>query len=189
MKILGILILCIFISMKLFAQDKDKTCVGNEDALYDRKTTLKSISKELNQQHRYYLRKYSKKYKAIDENFYNFFIYDLVDTLNVTPNAVTPNQKCIEFKNNHVYHIGAIRTIYKISLILILSEGKLHFFKGLNCYKKINTIEEVISLIEKEIPNKLDKIAIERIRNFNKYKKDLPFCGMGIIPACECPTD
>ncbi len=57
-----------------------------------------------------------------------------------------------------------------ISLILILSEGKLYFFEGLNCCEKINTIEEVISWVEKEIPNKLDKKAIERIKNFKKYK-------------------
>ena len=189
MKTLWILLLCMCASMKLFAQDKQEACLRNEDTLYDRKSVLKSISKKLNQQHRHYLRRYSKKYKVTDENFYNFFIYDLVDTLNVKPNAASPNQKCIEFKNNHVYHIGARRTVYKISLILILSEGKLYFFKGLNCYKKISTIENVVNWIEKEIPNKLDKIAIERIKNFSKYRKDLPFCGMGIIPACECPTD
>ena len=183
MKLLCISILLhIFLSTVSFGQEIIEY-PNNEDTLYSRKPILNTICKKLNRLHKYYLPKYSRRYKVSTENAYNFYIYDLVDTLNTTRNK---DRKCIEFKNNHIYHIGSIRSSFEISVVLILLEGKLYFFEGLNCCKKKQTIEDVITWVEKQIPNKIDEITITRVRNFKKYSLSFYIDTQGKKPLCEC---
>lgn len=176
----SILVLITFLSYSFCFGQNNKNCVLNSDQKYDRLQILNSISKRLNKINDFYEIEMGRKFSISKENFYNFFIYDLVDTSNKTPNK---DSKCIEFIDNHVYHIAALRSTYKVSMILILSKGKLFFFEGLNCTKKINDIEEVLNFI-KANTNISDENILNRIANYQDYHLSHTIDPQGRISRC-----
>jgi hypothetical protein len=151
--------------------------------VYDRKNILDSISLHLNKINRIYLLDSSRIFSVQDERSYNFFICDLVDTLNYTPNS---KEKKIRFVNHHIYHIASLRTMFKISSIFILSNGKLIFFDGLNCIKKINNVNNVLDWFELNSIYKNDVNLKLRIKNYKLYHQSMVMCAIGSTPICEC---
>ncbi|GAA5092937.1 hypothetical protein GCM10023210_22610 [Chryseobacterium ginsengisoli] len=162
-----------------FSQDNRK-CNVNSDTKYNRLQILDSINKRLNKLNEFYQIEMPRKFSVTKENFYNFFIYDLVDTSNKTPDK---EGNCIEFTDDHIYHIAALRSTYKVSIILILSKGKFHFFEGLNCSKKINDIEEVLNFV-KANTNITDKNILNRIANYQDYHLSHTVDPMGMTSRC-----
>lgn len=173
----------IFIGINSFAQANYNDCSKNTDVLYNRKGTLKNIAKRLNKINHIYKIDHPRGYVVTDDNFYNFFIYDLVDTSNIYPND---SKKCIEFKDGHVYHIASLNSYFKVSVILVLLQGKLYFFEGLNCEKKINKIEEVIKFIEINLHYAKDDVLLKRVLNFKDYDLSYSVDQAGKIPVCQC---
>jgi hypothetical protein len=64
-----------------------------------------------------------------------------------------------------------------------LSKGKLYFFEGLNCSKKINTIEEVLTFVKAntEIAN---ENIFNRITNYQDYDLSHAVDPTGRISRC-----
>lgn len=166
-------------SISCFSQ-KNKNCDQNADKKYNRLQILDSISKRLNKMNDIYEINMGEKFSVMEENFYNFFVYDLVDTFNKTPNK---DGRCIEFTNDHIYHIAALRSTFKVSIILVLSKGKLYFFEGLNCSKKINTVEEVLNFV-KANTKITDENVLNRIINYQDYHLSRAVDPMGRKPRC-----
>jgi len=155
----------------------------NKDRLYNRIEILQKISSTLNRLDEKYELNHPMKYSVTNENFYNFFIYDLVDTTNVVPNK---EKILIEFVDNHVYHIASLNNYFKTSIILILLKGKIYFFEGLNCVKKVNDIDDVMSFIKNKRKLKYSEIIKRRILNYKNYDKSYIVDKVGEIPKCEC---
>lgn len=156
---------------------------SNKDKLYNRIEILQEISLKLNKLDKKYELDHPMKYSVTDDNIYNFFVFDLVDTTNVTPNK---EKKLIEFVDNHIYHIASLNNYFKTSIILILLKGKLYFFEGVNCVKKINKIDDVINFIEKNKDLEYSDIIKDRIINYKKYDKSYSVDAGGKVPKCEC---
>ncbi len=156
---------------------KDYATLNQTDTIYDREVVLKHIFKRFNKMNSYYSIPYRCSYKTLR---LPFFIYDLTDTLNLLS-----NNDSIEFLNRHIYHIGAFNAYCKVSIIMILFNGKLYFFEGLNCSKKIHKIEDVLYWIENNYKEKLEENEIKRIVNYQNYHKSFASDIQGSKPICE----
>lgn len=156
---------------------KNYILLNQTDTIYDREVVLKHIFKRFNKMNRYYQipNRCSNKTLGLP-----FFIYDLTDTLNVLS-----SNDSIEFLNKHIYHIGAFNAYCKVSIIMILFNGKLYFFEGLNCSKKIHKIEDVLYWIENNYKKKLEENEIKRIVNYQKYHQSFAIDTQGSKPICE----
>ncbi|MGL4632671.1 MAG: hypothetical protein ACRCVT_15815 [Leadbetterella sp.] len=179
-----IILVSIFIYSYSFGQMNENECDKNIDTLYNRIQMLDSISAKLNFVNHFYFKDSVLKFNVYSEKKYHFQICDLVDTLNSGFFYSTGN--CIQFKDKHVYHILAFRTFQKVSIILILNGGERHFFIGLNCCNKINTIAEVIEFLMKNLDYKKDDEIIKRVLNYNHYCPTYSIDDRGLFPSCEC---
>lgn len=173
------LFLTLIIHTLCFSQNKN--CNANSDMKYNRLHTLTTISKRLNKMNEFYQIEMGRKFSVTKEDFYNFFIYDLVDISNQTPNK---ENNCIEFIDEHVYHIAALRSTFKVSIILVLLKGKLYFFEGINCSKNINTIEEVLNFV-KTNTSISDENIFNRIVNYQDYNLSYAVDPVGKTPKCK----
>jgi hypothetical protein len=68
---------------------------------------------------------------------------------------------------------------------MILFNGKLYFFEGLNCAKKIHRIEDVLYWIENNYKEKIEEKGMERIVNYQKYHQSFSVDAQGSISVCE----
>ena len=164
-----------FFLLNGYAQD-DPIFLDNLNSMYKKDIVLEHIFKRFDKVNYHYppLRKCFCKISEIP-----FFIFDLTDTLN---GIDTLN---IRFLNKHIYHIGAFNTYCKVSIIMIPFDGKLFFFEGLNCAKKIHKIEDVLYWIENNYKEQLGEIDIKRIMNYQKYHKSFAIDPQGSKPVCE----
>ncbi len=183
MKKLVYFALVVVLNTTCFAQNNQDNCTENIDTIYDRRVVLDYICLNLNKLNFYYSIYFMGNYNVQDQNFYNFFIYDLVDTLNVYPNYT---ETCIEFKDKHIYHIASVDKYLSISMILILDKGKLVFFRGLNCEYKINRIEDIFRWLEYQQEIKYEVEVVRRIKNFSKYNISYAVDPIGRFATCAC---
>lgn len=136
---------------------------------YDRVKTLNRFCSILNEVKKHYgFDSFPIEFTLKNGKPAGFFVYDLVDTTN---NSVSGS---IRFEEGHVYHFAPGYLYYSISNICILKEGKLIFFKGLNCKKNINDIQDVIKSLKLYLPNSLEsEKIINRTLNYRKYGRYL----------------
>lgn len=160
-------------------QDKEniKKCSDNSDKLYERQDILNQLAKILNSS----IPEYSNFRKTgfyvnDDGRGIGFFVYDLTDT----SNKETTLKDCVEFKDNHIYHFAPIRNRYSFSHIVILEDRNLKVFKSINCKGKGDSLEDVISYLNKKLKEDKNKGAIlNRVKNYRKY---------GVYTTVDTPT-
>lgn len=147
-------------ALKIFSD----TCSRNSDPLYDRRKVLDTLASKMNYLAGYYKVNHPTGYSVQSESFYNFFVYDLIDTAN------NSKKGCVEFLNNHVYHFSSINMRYLYSNVLVLADGRMQFFLGINCKNRINSIDEVIGFLTCHLKNNPQRdVLIDRVRNYKKY--------------------
>lgn len=178
-------LICVFFTFLIinFCNAQNNAFPKNKDKLYNRIEVLNKICLKLNKLNEFYKLNHPRGYSVINDNSYNFFIYDLADTINVSINT---NKNCIEFIDKHIYHIASLNNYFKTSIILILIDSKLYFFEGLNCIDKINNIEDVFKFIKNRNELKYTEEVINRINNYKDYNKSYSIDNMSKIPKCEC---
>ena len=153
---------------KIVSQKKESisTCSKNSDKLYNRQKVLEQLAGILNESVSAYAKIFKQGFAVENERGNSFFIYDLTESSNSSDSRV----KCIDFRNNHIYHFAPYRISFSYSHILILEDGKLKVFKSINCWNKGDKLEDVISYVSKKLENNTDKDEIiERVKNYRKY--------------------
>ena len=147
-------------------------CSGNSDIAYNRQSVLKQLAKTLNETATsYYNARYVKKKEVTVANVnkerpVGFFVYDLIDV----SNEGLPLGKCVEFKNNHIYHFALIHIPYSFSHLAILEGGNLKVFKAINCSNSKDNIEDVIKYLNPKLKD-LDgkEEIINRVKLYRNY--------------------
>jgi hypothetical protein len=146
-----------------------QVCPPNPDALYDRQQILK----QLEDIHTSPLVEESKETNSggnIDRFPANIFVYDLTDT----SNKDLFSTGCINFINNHVYHVSDIHTFFSYSHIVILEDGKLKVFKAVNCQGAQDTLEEAVNYLNRKLMNEKNRDEIiTRVKNYRRYGRYL----------------
>ena len=141
-------------------------CSPNSDRLYNRGRVLKQLAKILNTAAPGFRKYESSGFQVKKERPQKFFVYDLTDT----SNRGKPTGRCIEFKNNHIYHVAALYLPFSFSQIVILEDGKMKVFKSTNCKNSKDSLEDVINYLSKKMMNEKDKEEIiTRVKNYREY--------------------
>ena len=159
--------------INLRSEETSKKCEPNFDTRYNRVEVLKIFGTTLNKtaidydNAAYSIKKTLKTPKVVNNNErpIGFFVFDLTDT----SNKGTPLGRCMEFKDNHIYHFALIHTPSSYSHLVFLENGNLKIFKAVNC-KNGDSLDDVINYLNrilKDIENK-DEI-LERVRNYREY--------------------
>jgi len=179
----SIIVLMVSMSVNVICQGKNNkageelpkkntinNCLANSDSLYNRQDMLEKLATILNDTSTHYHNaKYQIKKKldlanVKNERPFGFFVYDLTDDSNGTSLS-----KCIEFKNNHIYHFALMDIPYSFNHIVILEGGTLKVFKAINC-KDGDSLENAISYLNQKLKDDKDKDEIlNRVRNYRKY--------------------
>jgi len=112
--------------------------------------------------------KYKKLYNP--KGFYvsdgypkNFFIYNLVDTINNSYPAKIP----VQIGYEGVYHFAPVRYRFSFSHIAVIRDGEMKVFSYLNCKDRGDNIEDVINYIKENFD--YDETVIDRVRNYRKF--------------------
>jgi hypothetical protein len=153
-------------SGSLESKQTTEKCSENSDALYNRQKVLEQLADILNKSIPSYAKIFRHRFAEENGRGNFFFVYDLTDPSNVSDSTA----KCIDFKNNHIYHFSPYWLNFSYSHILILEDGKLKVFKSIDCWGKGDKLEDVISYASKKLENNKDKDEIiERVKNYRKY--------------------
>jgi hypothetical protein len=95
------------------------------------------------------------------------FIWDITDTSN---NETRSKDRCVEFREGHIYHFSPMRKPYSYSNIAILKGGEVKIFKAVNCPEKGDKIEDVIKYIKDSLPaREVNQELIDRVKDYRKY--------------------
>jgi hypothetical protein len=81
-----------------------------------------------------------------------------------------PEQRCINFINNDVYHFSAAKLHSSKSQIAILEDGKLKVFNSINCKGSKEKLDDVLRYVGvklKDSPGKEDTIT--RLKHYRRY--------------------
>jgi len=168
------LVLVFFISTMGYGQN-------NRNITYDKDTIVNNIVIILNNLS-------GLDYAKIDENgnFEEFFIHDLADTTNYQyfKNAITKDDRVIQFKENHIYHFCNRQGGIAYHCILFLNNGNVKFFLALNC-DLFDKIENVIAYIMPFFKREEFELIKERINNYAKYGEYRAFDFYEMMDACN----
>lgn len=136
---------------------------------YDKKKTLDRFCNILDEVARHYeFDALPIKFSSKNEKPQGFFVYDLIDTTNNSTAGV------LNFKEGHVYHFASGYLYYSVSNICILRQGKLIFFKALNCKKKIDDVKDVVKYLKLYLPERMEsEEIIDRILHYRRYGRYL----------------
>jgi hypothetical protein len=181
----SVLILIASISSMGFGQMKEKRsgqnrkkskviaiekCAENSESLYNRQQVLEQLAETLNNtathyHNAMYLNKQEQNIASAEDGLpIGFTIYDLTDETNIGMLF----DKCIEFKNRHVYHFSLIFTPYSFSHILVLEDGKLKVFKGINC-EKGDHLEDVLNYLSQKLKDEDKEAIMNRVKNYREF--------------------
>lgn len=165
----------------------------NSDKLYSRDEVLKQFLKQLVKTQSLDITKdyavprdyaFPRGYPSFfiqESRSVGFFIYDLTDP----SNKQTSLDERIEFKNNHIYHFADIDLPFSFSNIAILEDGKIKFFRAINCTKKGDRLEDVIAFLNEKLNNDKNKDEIlKRVKNYREYGVYTSFNGLSTL-QCE----
>lgn len=164
-------LLFVLISSPCFAQQVEK-CQENPDILYNRQNVLEEIAGILNEAIPEYGKMYSG-FRVRDERAILFFVHDLTDPSNKQTGS--KDKQCVNFINNHIYHVSPLSYMYSFSQIVVLEGGKLRVFKSINCL--VDKPEDVIRYLSAKLAGDKNKDAIiERVKNYRKYGRYYRVC-------------
>lgn len=107
----------------------------------------------------------------------------LANDLSDTTNQLVKQDDTLKITNGHIYHIYAPFTYHKVSIIMIVQDDSLFFFKGLNCCRPKHTLSDVLYWVSTR-QNNFDRIVFDRIANYNHYYYGIPIDIPGAF--CEC---
>jgi hypothetical protein len=94
-----------------------------------------------------------------------FFAYDLTDTSNKGTSL-----NCVDFKNNHVYHVAPHYIPFSFSHIVILEDGNLKVFKSINCQNSKDSLEDIVTYLSQKLKGDKEKDEIiRRVKDYRKY--------------------
>jgi hypothetical protein len=173
--LLSVIFLLLFISC--LGQEKSKTkidapkiaeqCSSNTDQIYNRQKVLQQFAEVLNTSIPEFEKDNRFKFYVNNEKSGGFGIYDLTDTLNL--DKATDNG-CVEFIDNHIYHVFPYQHPYSFNHIIILENGNLKVFKSINCKDRGETLDDVINYLNLKLVNNKNKSEIlERVKNYRRY--------------------
>ena len=142
-------------------------CSENSDSLYNRQKVLEQFADALNNSIPEFKEKNGFRFSAENEKPKGFGIYDLTDTANKYLNK----SDCVNFINNHFYHVFPFIYDFSFNHIIILENVKLKVFNSVNCKDRGNTIEEVIAYLNQKLFDSEEnkKQILERVTNYRKY--------------------
>ena len=141
-------------------------CPRNSDAGYERSSVLKQLAIILNQSIPEYSQANSKGFYADADNAIGFFVVDLTNP----SNKYVALQDCVDFIDNHVYHVAPLQSPYSLSQIVILERGSLKVFRSINCPGRGDRLEDVITYLNTLLANDEQKNQIiNRVRHYRKY--------------------
>lgn len=153
----------------------------NADKLYPRWKTLEQFSAVLKSTMSEKIRTQYSPFFIDEARASGFFIFDLTEP----SNKQTSLLERVEFKNNHVYHFAYIDLPFSFSNIAVLENGKMKFFKSINCGGKGDSLEAVINYINERMKNDATKDeVIQRIKDYRKYGVYASYNGSS-TPQCE----
>lgn len=146
---------------------KSKQCSENSDSLYNRQKVLEQFADILNSSIPEFKELNTFAFSAENEKPIGFGIYDLTDPSNKYLN----NNDCINFVNNHIYHVFPFTHDFSFNHIVILENGNLKVFKSINCKDRGNSIEEVLDYLNQKLfdTEENKKQILERVTNYRKY--------------------
>lgn len=142
-------------------------CPVNPDRLYDRQKVLTELAGILDRSIPEYRKEFSAGFYVRNERAAAFDIYDLTDTSNID-SARNGRRQCINFINNHIYHVYPLDYGFSFSHLVILEDGNLKVFKCVNCKDRGDSMADLISYLERKVMNDKDEI-INRVKNYRKY--------------------
>ena len=137
-------------------------CSPNSDPMYERKSVFNKIHQ--------ILRKSSPGYK--ENSVSGFFVYDLINPTNNSRSMQYPffREGCVNFINNHIYHISPIKLGKSVSSIIVLENGEIKTFDSLNCTSGKHSIKDVLDYVGEKLKNDKDKESIfTRIKHYRRY--------------------
>ncbi len=141
------------------------TCSENPDSLYNRQKVLEQLAEILDISV-FGMKKDDFVFDVKNERPSRFTIYDLSEP----PNKGTSLSKCINFRDNHIYHFSPILKRYSFSHIVVLENGNLKVFNSINCKGRGDSLEDVIGYLKDKLKEHKDKEAIlNRVKNYRKY--------------------
>lgn len=154
----------------------------NSDKLYDRYKILDSLG-------RVFVGSISEiTWERLFQHFFiedsrgsGFFVYDLTEP----SNKQTSLLERVEFKNNHVYHFALIDAPYSFSNIAVLKNGELKIFRTINCKGKNDSLQDVITYLNKKLKDDENKKEIiDRVKKYRNYGIYAPYDGIS-EPQCK----
>lgn len=174
------LLLTLFASWAVVCQEKGKSvggkpgagkragCPENRDKLYPRRETLERFAGILNASIPEFERVNGFKFQVRDGKVIGFQAHDLTDRSNVDSDGFGA---CIEFVDNHVYHVVPGQNDYSFSHIIILEGGNLKVFRSINCRDRGgDRLEDVIAYLDAKLADGKSKDEIiGRVREYRKY--------------------
>ncbi len=138
-----------------------RACLKNSDPTYDRQIVLKKLNRILKNSNSYY-----DEFPLI-----GFFVYDLTDPSNSYKKQMygLPEEGCINFINNHVYHFSTGDWSSSFSHIAILEDGKMKVFNSINCKGSKAKLDDVLLYVSEKLKDKNKDETIIRLKNYRRY--------------------
>ena len=148
---------------------------------YDRTYILSQFVLTLNEQKKKCFGDNYGNFSIENDYAYGFFVYDLFDTTNYEE----PNEKKVDFIENHIYHFSSYDYSLGISCIGFLNEGELIIFKAINCIREGDNINDVIQYIDSVGVNEsLSRELLFRLKNYKHYSYFIKYDQYS-HPCCE----
>jgi hypothetical protein len=184
-RVRSFLIACGFLLLSLSAvraqsqSSENYVCPQNADPLYQRKRMFAYLARMLEESVPEYKRVFPAGFGTVGDRPRAFFVYDLSDPLNNKTNSWS----CVQLANHHVYHVAPVEAGFSFSHIVVLEGGKFKVFKSLNCRNRGDSLESVLTYLDKTLENNKDKQDIlnrvKKYREFGVYSSidnDTPSC-------------
>ncbi len=126
-----------------------------------------------------------------NEEFVNFFVYDLVDTANFKDaSIISTDPKIIKFIEGHIYHFSYVYYEYSFSNILFLENGKIEIYKSINCTNSKDNIDSIIKILTPKFKKYENDSIVLRLKNFRKYGQYFGHDNYSYKLKCDCnPCD
>lgn len=164
---------------------RGERCAENPDKLYSRRDVLERFAAILNASIPEFGKRRDSKYYVVDERPWAFGVHDLTDPSNVV--HPTGAARCIEFIDNHVYHVVPVLIDYSFSHIIILEGGNLKVFRSINCRGRGETLEDVLEYLRPKLADDKNKDeVINRVINYRQYGRHVAmdnFSGLRCKPV------
>jgi hypothetical protein len=110
-----------------------------------------------------------------------YLIFDLTDSIYIDVHSLNSS---FYFLDSHVYYISSNNRYCNLAIIMILVNGSINFFEGLNCKSCIHDPLNVISWINQNNIHITEDIKY-RIINFEKYTNGYATDPFGYYSFCK----